>query len=124
MGTTGEKGRSPVKVAPAVADHVAAFQSCFGIMLALRAAERDACGQGVPMSLLDGQVAMLANFVTATTGTWTGPPVPFPSAAGLTRMSSQSQARPTARRHAHTLALLVTLLTTAVVSFCARSVLR
>jgi crotonobetainyl-CoA:carnitine CoA-transferase CaiB-like acyl-CoA transferase len=65
MGTTGEPGRTPVKVAPAIADFTASFLACNGILLALRARDRDGMGQQVNINLLDGQVALLANLCVA-----------------------------------------------------------
>jgi crotonobetainyl-CoA:carnitine CoA-transferase CaiB-like acyl-CoA transferase len=65
MGTTGEPGRTPVKVAPAVADFTGSFLACNGIILALRVRDRDGLGQQVSINLLDGQVAMLANLCVA-----------------------------------------------------------
>jgi len=65
MGTTGEPDRAPVKVAPAIADFTASFLACNGILLALRARDRDGEGQQVSINLLDGQVALLANLSVA-----------------------------------------------------------
>ena len=65
MGTTGEPGRTPVKVAPAIADFTASFLACNAILLALRARDRDGVGQQVTVNLLDGQVALLANLCVA-----------------------------------------------------------
>lgn len=64
MGLTGEPGRSPVKVGPPVADFVITFLACFAITLALRVRDETGEGQKVSLNLLDGQVAMLANFTT------------------------------------------------------------
>ncbi|MFF2299283.1 CaiB/BaiF CoA transferase family protein [Arthrobacter sp. NPDC058127] len=65
MGTTGEPGRSPVKVAPAVADFVGSFLACNAILLGLRVRDRDGVGQEVSVNLLDGQVALLSNLSVA-----------------------------------------------------------
>ena len=65
MGTTGEPGRTPVKVAPAIADFLGSFLAMNGILLALRARDRDGQGQQVSINLLDGQVSLLANLATA-----------------------------------------------------------
>lgn len=65
MGTTGEPGRTPVKVAPAIADFTASFLACNGILLALRTRDRDGVGQQVTVNLLDGQVALFANLSVA-----------------------------------------------------------
>jgi crotonobetainyl-CoA:carnitine CoA-transferase CaiB-like acyl-CoA transferase len=65
MGTTGEPGRTPVKVAPAIADFTAAFLASNGILLALRARDADGAGQEVNVNLLDGQVSLFANLSVA-----------------------------------------------------------
>jgi succinate---hydroxymethylglutarate CoA-transferase len=65
MGTTGEPGRTPVKVAPAIADFLTSFLACNGILLALRVRDRDGVGQEVDVNLLDGQVALLPNLSVA-----------------------------------------------------------
>jgi crotonobetainyl-CoA:carnitine CoA-transferase CaiB-like acyl-CoA transferase len=65
MGTTGEPGRTPVKVAPAIADFTASFLACNGVLLALRVRDRDGIGQQVSINLLDGQVALFANLCVA-----------------------------------------------------------
>ena len=65
MGTTGEPGRTPVKVAPAIADFTASFLACNGVLLALRVRDRDGIGQQVSINLLDGQVAFFANLCVA-----------------------------------------------------------
>ncbi|MFC0450022.1 CaiB/BaiF CoA transferase family protein [Rhodococcus jostii] len=65
MGTTGEPGRTPVKVAPAIADFLGSYMACNGILLALRARDRDGVGQKVGVNLLDGQVSLLPNLSVA-----------------------------------------------------------
>jgi crotonobetainyl-CoA:carnitine CoA-transferase CaiB-like acyl-CoA transferase len=65
MGTTGEPDRTPVKVAPAIADFTGSFLACNGILLALRVRDRDGVGQQVSINLLDGQVALLPNLCVA-----------------------------------------------------------
>ncbi|MFE5699616.1 CaiB/BaiF CoA transferase family protein [Rhodococcus koreensis] len=65
MGTTGEPGRTPVKVAPAIADFLGSYMACNGILLALRARDRDGIGQKVGVNLLDGQVSLLPNLSVA-----------------------------------------------------------
>lgn len=63
MGLTGEPGRAPVKVGSPIGDYAGAFLAVQGVLLALLARERFGFGQKVDISLLDGQVAMLANFL-------------------------------------------------------------
>ncbi len=63
MGLTGEPGRAPVKVGSPIGDYAGAFLAVQGVLLALLARERFGFGQKVDISLLDGQVAMLANFI-------------------------------------------------------------
>jgi len=65
MGTTGEPGRTPVKVAPAIADFLGSYMASNGILLALRARDRDGTGQNVAVNLLDGQVSLLPNLSVA-----------------------------------------------------------
>jgi crotonobetainyl-CoA:carnitine CoA-transferase CaiB-like acyl-CoA transferase len=65
MGTTGEPGRAPVKVAPAIADFLCSYMACNGILLGLRVRDRDGAGQQVSVNLLDGQVSLFANLSVA-----------------------------------------------------------
>lgn len=64
MGITGEPGRPPVKVGPPIADFMGSYLAAYGISLALFVRERKGIGQLVTVSLLDGQVAALANYIT------------------------------------------------------------
>ncbi|MDB5861383.1 MAG: CoA:oxalate CoA-transferase [Ramlibacter sp.] len=64
MGITGEAGRPPVKVGPPIADFMGSYLAAYGISLALLARERHGIGQLVTISLLDGQIAALANYIT------------------------------------------------------------
>ncbi len=64
MGLTGEPGRAPVKIGAPVADFMGSYLAAYGISLALLAKERFGIGQLVSVSLLDGQVGALANYVT------------------------------------------------------------
>jgi len=75
MGITGEPGRPPVKVGPPIADFMGSYLAAYGISLALLARERHGIGQLVSISLLDGQIASLANYVTGfhVTGKPDGP---------------------------------------------------
>lgn len=63
MGITGEPGRPPVKVGPPIADFMGSFLAAYGVSLALFARERHGIGQLVTISLLDGQIASLANYI-------------------------------------------------------------
>jgi crotonobetainyl-CoA:carnitine CoA-transferase CaiB-like acyl-CoA transferase len=65
MGTTGEPGRTPVKVAPAIGDFLCSYLAMNAILLALRVRDRDGAGQQVAVNLLDGQVSLLANLSVA-----------------------------------------------------------
>ena len=61
MSITGEKGGEPLKVGVAVADLFAGFAAFSSILAALRVKEKTGEGQQIDISLLDSQVAMLAN---------------------------------------------------------------
>jgi len=76
MGITGEPGRPPVKVGPPIADFMGSYLAAYGISLALFARERHGIGQLVTVSLLDGQIASLANYITGfhVTGKPDAPP--------------------------------------------------
>lgn len=63
MGHTGEPGRPPVRLAPSLADFGGALFSVYGILAALRVAERTGEGQEVNVSLLEGQLALLSNYI-------------------------------------------------------------
>ncbi len=64
MGMTGEPGAPPVKVGPPIADFVGSFLLTTAILCALRVAERDGIGQQVSINLLDGQLAVMPNYIT------------------------------------------------------------
>ena len=64
MGLTGEPDRLPVKTGPSIADFTGAFHTVIAVLAALRVRDRDGIGQHVSVNLLDGQIAMLANFIT------------------------------------------------------------
>lgn len=57
---TGDPDGPPFKVGTSMADLVAGMYAFSGILLGLRARERDGTGQHVDISLLDGQIAMLS----------------------------------------------------------------
>ena len=61
MSLTGEPDGEPMKSAVAVADLFTGMYAVTGVLAALRHAERTGQGQHVDVSLLDCQVAMLAN---------------------------------------------------------------
>jgi crotonobetainyl-CoA:carnitine CoA-transferase CaiB-like acyl-CoA transferase len=64
MGLTGEPDRPPVKTGPSIADFTGAFLTVMSVLAGLRVRDRDGIGQHVSVNLLDGQIAMLANFIT------------------------------------------------------------
>jgi crotonobetainyl-CoA:carnitine CoA-transferase CaiB-like acyl-CoA transferase len=64
MGLTGEPDRPPVKTGPSIADFTGAFLTVAAVLAGLRVRDRDGIGQQVSVNLLDGQIAMLANFIT------------------------------------------------------------
>jgi crotonobetainyl-CoA:carnitine CoA-transferase CaiB-like acyl-CoA transferase len=61
MSITGEADGPPIKTGVAVADLSTGLYSTISIMMALRHAERTGQGQHIDCSLLDTQLAMLAN---------------------------------------------------------------
>lgn len=61
MSITGEAGGSPLKVGVAMADLSTGMYAATSTLAALRHAERTGEGQHVDVSLLDTQIAMLAN---------------------------------------------------------------
>jgi len=64
MALTGDPDRPPVKTGPSIADVTGAFLMVTAVLAGLRVRDRDGVGQHVSVNLLDGQVAMLANFIT------------------------------------------------------------
>ncbi|MHC4549723.1 MAG: CaiB/BaiF CoA transferase family protein [Planctomycetota bacterium] len=64
MGITGERGRDPVKVGVAITDVVTGVHACGAILAALLWRERTGEGQFIDLSLLDTQVASLANIAS------------------------------------------------------------
>jgi crotonobetainyl-CoA:carnitine CoA-transferase CaiB-like acyl-CoA transferase len=64
MSITGEEGRGPVKAGISVADITAGMFGVIGVLLAIEARHKTGRGQRVDTSLLEGQIAMLAQFVT------------------------------------------------------------
>ncbi len=61
MSITGEAQGAPMKVGVAITDLCTGLNATVGVMMALRHAERTGAGQHIDCSLLDTQVAMLAN---------------------------------------------------------------
>ena len=64
MSITGEEGRGPVKAGISVADVGAGMFGVIGVLMGLQARERTGKGQRVDTSLLEGQLAMLAQNLT------------------------------------------------------------
>jgi crotonobetainyl-CoA:carnitine CoA-transferase CaiB-like acyl-CoA transferase len=63
MGITGLEGGQPVRVGAPVADYVGALQTMTTVLLALNERHRSGKGQRVNVILLDGQIAMLSNYI-------------------------------------------------------------
>lgn len=61
MSITGEEGGQPLRAGVAMADLSTGMYATVSILLALRHAERTGEGQHIDLSLLDTQIAMLAN---------------------------------------------------------------
>jgi crotonobetainyl-CoA:carnitine CoA-transferase CaiB-like acyl-CoA transferase len=61
MSITGEPDGEPLRVGVATCDLSTGMYACVSIMIALRHAERTGEGQQIDVSLLDTQIAMLAN---------------------------------------------------------------
>jgi crotonobetainyl-CoA:carnitine CoA-transferase CaiB-like acyl-CoA transferase len=61
MSVTGEADGPPLKVGVAMADLATGMYATVSILAALRHAERTGEGQQIDISLLDTQIAMLAN---------------------------------------------------------------
>lgn len=79
MSITGEPDGGPVKMGLSVADIGAGMFGVIGILMALNARHRTGRGQRVDTSLLEGQIAMLAHFLTRHFATGE---VPGPSGSG------------------------------------------
>jgi crotonobetainyl-CoA:carnitine CoA-transferase CaiB-like acyl-CoA transferase len=75
MGLTGPSGGSPIRVGAPVADYVGALQTTVAITVALAERARSGKGQRVDVSLLEGQIAMLSNYIAGffVTGEPSGP---------------------------------------------------
>lgn len=79
MSITGDPEGSPAKMGMSAADIGAGMFSTIGIMMALEARHRTGKGQRVDTSLLEGQISMLAHFITRHFSTGE---VPGPSGSG------------------------------------------
>ncbi|MCR0982726.1 CaiB/BaiF CoA transferase family protein [Roseomonas populi] len=79
MSITGEEGGGPVKMGMSVADIGAGMLATIGVMMAVEARHRTGRGQRVETSLLEGQMSMLAHFVTRY---FASGEVPGPSGSG------------------------------------------
>ncbi|MBR0657098.1 CaiB/BaiF CoA transferase family protein [Plastoroseomonas arctica] len=79
MSITGEEGGGPVKMGISVADIGAGMLGTIGVMMAIEARHRTGRGQRVDTSLLEGQMAMLAHFITRY---FASGDVPGPSGSG------------------------------------------
>lgn len=64
MGLTGEPEGMPLKVGAPIGDFVGAYLAFSAISMGLLVREKQGFGQRIDISLLDGQVSMLANFMT------------------------------------------------------------
>jgi crotonobetainyl-CoA:carnitine CoA-transferase CaiB-like acyl-CoA transferase len=75
MGLTGPSGGSPIRVGAPVADYVGALQTTVAISVALAERARSGKGQRVDVSLMEGQIAMLSNYIAGyyVTGEPSGP---------------------------------------------------
>ncbi|HEY4251658.1 MAG TPA: CoA transferase [Roseomonas sp.] len=79
MSITGEEGGGPVKMGISIADIGAGMLGTIGVMMAVEARHRTGRGQRVDTSLLEGQMAMLAHFITRF---FASGEVPGPSGSG------------------------------------------
>jgi succinate---hydroxymethylglutarate CoA-transferase len=73
MALTGEPDQPPVKCGASIADWTTSFLGAFAITAALRARDRDGVGQKLSVSLLDGAIACLPQFVSSYMATGTPP---------------------------------------------------
>lgn len=79
MSITGEPGGSPAKMGISIADIGAGMFATIGILTALQARQRTGLGQRVDTSLLEGQISMLAHFLTRF---FASGEIPGPSGSG------------------------------------------
>ena len=73
MSVTGEPGHEPVRVGASIGDIIAGMYLAQGVLAALYARDRDGTGQKIDVSMLDSQLAILANAMAVTTVTGTAP---------------------------------------------------
>jgi crotonobetainyl-CoA:carnitine CoA-transferase CaiB-like acyl-CoA transferase len=90
MSATGEPGGAPMRAAPPITDLIAGLYCAFGIVNALRAAERGGVGQKVEASMVNGMLSMLAYlaseyFATGKNTERTGNDHPIAAPYGLFR---------------------------------------
>jgi crotonobetainyl-CoA:carnitine CoA-transferase CaiB-like acyl-CoA transferase len=64
LALTGNPDQPPVKTGPSIADFTGAFLLVSAVLAGLRVRDRDGVCQQISVNLLDGQIAMLANFIT------------------------------------------------------------
>ena len=74
MSMTGEPDGPPLKTGAAIADLMCGMHAVIGILAALRHRERSGQGQSIDMSLLDSQVATMANVAMYTLLSGDNPP--------------------------------------------------
>jgi len=74
MSMTGEPDGPPLKTGAAIADLMCGMHAAIGILAALRHRERSGEGQSIDMSLLDSQVAAMANVAMYTLLSGENPP--------------------------------------------------
>jgi formyl-CoA transferase/CoA:oxalate CoA-transferase len=65
ISVTGEPGGHGVRCGVSIADMTAGMYAAYGIMLALRVKERTGRGQSIDVSMLEGQLSLLAQMVGA-----------------------------------------------------------
>jgi crotonobetainyl-CoA:carnitine CoA-transferase CaiB-like acyl-CoA transferase len=63
IGVTGETGGHGARAGVSVADMTAGMNAAFGILLALRAKERNGIGQAIDVSMMEGQLALLGTMI-------------------------------------------------------------
>ena len=73
MGTTGEPGGEPMRVAPPITDLIAGLYCAFGITNALHARNATGKGQRVEAAMVNGMVSMLAYLASEYFARGTGP---------------------------------------------------
>lgn len=64
MGLTGDPASGPIRVGVPIADFTGAFLSLSAVLLGLLVRQRTGSGQKIEVPLLNGQVALLANYLS------------------------------------------------------------